>query len=385
MRRRRLLAGVMSAVLTSTYVSPAVSADAAASIERPAAKSDEGGLWMQSDENEEHIRNSPLLVHDPDLNAYVRSVLCKVAGARCGSLRVYIVKIPYFNAYAMPNGAVVIWTGLLLRVENEAQLAMVMGHEMTHFFNQHGLKNYESRRDTANVMAFVALGGIYALPILAIAGGMLQSYSRDQEREADSGGFDLATAAGYDPTQAGAIWSFMAAEDKAEPEHSRFSLFGSTHPANEERLATLSKRGAELAASGAKWTIGADIYRAHMAPFREAWLDDEVARGDGNASVIVLERLSAAEPTSGLLRYYLGESYRRRNQTGDIQRAVDAYTQAIACPDAPASAWRERGLLAMKNGDKAAAQRDFNTYLSHAPQADDRAMVQFYLTKASGT
>jgi predicted Zn-dependent protease len=66
-------------------------------------------------------------VRDPALNAYVRSVLCKVTDDYCRDVRVYIVDVPYFNASMAPNGAMMVWTGTLLRVRNEAQLALVLG------------------------------------------------------------------------------------------------------------------------------------------------------------------------------------------------------------------------------------------------------------------
>ena len=99
----------------------------------------------------------------------------------------------------------------------------------------------------------------------------------------------------------------------------------------------------------------------------------------------MLERLTKAEPNSGLLQYYLGEAYRRRNGDGDAQRAIAAYTAAAAKSDTPAQAWREMGIIAMKSGDAAGARADFAAYLAHAPNADDRAMVEFYMTKVSGT
>ena len=385
MKLKRLGALACSALVTLSGVTTAFAEDGPPSGYKPNAASTEGGLWMQADEVESNVQRSPLLVKDPALNNYVHNLVCKIAGPRCAGLRVYVIELPFFNAYALPNGAVVVWTGLLLRVENEAQLAMILGHEMTHYFNRHSLKNFESSRDTSNVLAFLGLGGLFALPIILLAGAGLVSYSRDQEREADAGGFDLATAAGYDPTQAGAVWQYMSVEDKADPHRPGHGLFGSDHPTDEERLATLKKRGAELASSKTSWIVAADSYHATIAPFRKVWLDDEMARGNPYESVVLMERLVAAEPSSGVMRYYLGQAYRRRNGDGDVKRAADAYTQAIALADVPATAWRDLGLMALKGGDKANAKVDFTTYLAHAPNADDKAMINFYLSGLNGT
>ncbi len=89
-------------------------------------------------------------------------------------------------------------------------------------------------------------------------------------------------------------------------------------------------------------------------------------------------------PASGELSFYLGEAYRKRNAAGDIDRASSAYKAAIAAGDAPVAAYRGLGLLAMKGGDKQTARDSFNRYLDAAPQADDRAMIQFYLAQLQG-
>jgi predicted Zn-dependent protease len=220
---------------------------------------------------------------------------------------------------------------------------------------------------------------------LLLGAGMLVSYSRDQEREADQGGFELATAAGYDPTQASLIWKAMSVEDKADPNRPGHGLFGSDHPTDEERLATLAKKGDELKGNRTDWIVNAEGYRAQMAPFRDAWLADEIARGNAYESVVLFERMTQSEPQSGTLAYFLAQAYRKRAKDGDVKRAADWYEKASASADTPVTVWRDMGLLAMKSGDKENARRDFQTYLDHASKADDRAMVEFYITQLGGT
>ena len=82
--------------------------------ERPLAGSTEAELWYGMEQAEKQIRQSPSVVHDPALQAYVEGLVCKVAGAHCGELRVYVVDIPVFNASMAPNGATMVFTGALL-------------------------------------------------------------------------------------------------------------------------------------------------------------------------------------------------------------------------------------------------------------------------------
>ena len=120
----------------------------------PEMSSDEAGIWMQVDKQEAQIKTSPQLVRDEKLNAYVSGLVCKLAGEYCPSIRVYILDVPEFNAFAMPNGAVVVYTGLLLETENEAQLAFVLGHEITHYLHRHSLEHLRMAINTTGFWRF---------------------------------------------------------------------------------------------------------------------------------------------------------------------------------------------------------------------------------------
>ncbi len=104
---------------------------------RPALQSTEAGLWMTMDKFERRLANSELVERDPELNRYVRGVLCRVSPSHCEDVRVFIIKNPYFNATMAPNGSMHVWSGLLLRVQNEDQLAAVLAHEMAHYLHRH--------------------------------------------------------------------------------------------------------------------------------------------------------------------------------------------------------------------------------------------------------
>ena len=94
----------------------------------------EQGLWLEMDEAEQQMRASKFLIEDPELNAYVKGVLCRAVGTeKCGAARIYLMRTPQFNAAMAPNGMMLVWSGLLLRARNEAELAAVLGHEFVHF------------------------------------------------------------------------------------------------------------------------------------------------------------------------------------------------------------------------------------------------------------
>ena len=96
--KRWLLALLLSSPTTGTEPASPLLAG-----ERPVAGSTESDLWYGMDQGEKQLRQSPYLVRDQALNAYVHGVACKVAGEYCPHLRVYVVDIPVFNASIAAN------------------------------------------------------------------------------------------------------------------------------------------------------------------------------------------------------------------------------------------------------------------------------------------
>ena len=352
---------------------------------RPAADSDEAGLWMMSDKAEESFKTSPLLVRDPALNGYVMKIVCKLAKDHCADVRLYILDLPYFNAAMSPNGALQVWTGLLLRAQNEAQLACVLGHEISHYQLRHTLAEWHRAVNATGAMAVLAIvtagAGVGLLGVLASVGaaGSIMSFSRDEEREADAHGQDLAAAAGYDPAECAGLWKEQLAEQDAEPDQHESFFFLRSHPESKERLATMTSRAAAMPAPATPPATDAASLLAATAPFRAQWLTEELNRAHYGQSLVLVQTLLAAEPNSAEIQYYLGEVFRRRNADGDAGKALDEYKAAIAAGGAPVGAFRGLGLTAMKSGDAATARDAFQHYLAAMPTADDKAMIEYYL------
>ena len=139
MNRRNALAALFALSLLSS-ASASASLDSTRPNARPAPGSDEAELWYAMERVELELQHSPLVVRDPALNAYARKVLCEVTRDYCADLRLYLVDLPYFNASMAPNGVMILWTGSLLRIQNEAQLALVLGHEFGHYRERHTLQ-----------------------------------------------------------------------------------------------------------------------------------------------------------------------------------------------------------------------------------------------------
>ncbi|MDE3144552.1 MAG: M48 family metallopeptidase [Bacteroidota bacterium] len=147
------------------------------------------------------------------------------------------------NAWCMPGGKVVCYTGLLPITQNETALAIVLGHEITHAVAGHGRERMSQQllAQGVGLVGDIALGSnpqtvdifnqVYA-PTAQV--GVLLPNSRKQEYEADHYGLIFAAMAGYDPREAIPFWKRMAALGGEKP-----PVFLSDHPADAERIQKL--------------------------------------------------------------------------------------------------------------------------------------------------
>jgi predicted Zn-dependent protease len=352
---------------------------------RPAQATDESDLWRTMDRAERDIKGSRFLVRDPDLNAYVRDIACRLAADHCPDLRLYIVRTPVFNATMAPNGMMQVYTGLLLRARSEAQLAAVIGHEMGHYLHRHSLERLRNQRATMDFATFLSLGlavagaGAIGELVRLAAIASLYSYDRDQERDADDVGIQLMARAGYKPLEASQVWEQLIAEREADDnaEARRSSVFFATHPPSEERAQTLRDKAAALAGSGDE--AYQTRYRIRMANIRGMLFQDELRLRQYSRTLKLFEMLHAEGQTDGQLSFYTGEVYRLRNREGDLVNASIAYEQAVAAGSEPPETYRGIGIVHMRLGDRVAADAAFRRYLQLRPAADDAAIIRSYM------
>ena len=360
---------------------------------RPTDK-DEQGLWQRYERVEEEIAGSNLLVRDPALAAYLGRVAERTGGPAARDLRVYLAHIPEFNAFMAPTGFMVVFSGLLLRMRDEAQLAGVIAHEAGHYLRRHQIRMWRDLKRKTAAMNFLGMAaglgygatGIYAGELVRLVqlGGILSlfAYSRELEAEADAMGLQQIAAAGYDPQAMPETWQQLVEEIEASARMRRkrpkrgYSLLA-THPAPERRMVDLRASAREVAASGAA-ERARERYLAALGGHRRIFLDDQVKLNDPGASLYIVRNL-AKDGWNGLLRFYEGEVWRLRGQSGDGALAAQSYAAAIAYPDSPPEAWRAHGYELLKAGRRDEGTAALRRYLVLAPQAPDAAMIRHTL------
>ncbi|OTG80089.1 type I deoxyribonuclease HsdR [Acinetobacter sp. ANC 4558] len=165
-----------------------------------------------------------------------------------------VLKSNDLNAFVMPGGKVVFFTGIVNQLKlTDAEIAAIMGHEMTHALEEHSKSKAGA---TALTNLAVNAGKSYASSKLGEQGadaidlgskyGIGLPYSRNLESRADRGGLMLMAKAGYNPEAAVTVWQKMNQIDSSN--NAALAKFTSTHPSNNDRIADLKKSMTEAKA-----------------------------------------------------------------------------------------------------------------------------------------
>lgn len=396
LNRRSLLAGggalaaTMATGIAQARVRPADMVPLIGPGFRP-TDTDEKGLWQLMDRAEEEISGSNLLIKDPELVSYLQNIIGTVGGPAAKDMRIYLAHIPDFNAMMFPSGFAVVFSGLLLRMRNEAQLAGVIAHESGHFLRRHMIRSWRDTRRKSDIFAIGAMAagvagagaGVYLGDYVQLAqlGTILSlfAYSRAMEAEADAMGARLIEEAGYPPIEMANVWEQLIGEEEASARYRRKrrrrgTLFD-THPSPTSRMADLRISAAEVTVPGRPYDSRRTNYLSKIGSVRQMLLEDQVKLNDPGASQYLLNTL-ALDGWNGLLRYYEGEVWRLRNRAGDDARAAQSYAVAVAYPDAPAEAWRWHGLSLIKEGRSGEGKAALGRYLQMKPAAPDAPFIR---------
>ena len=260
----------------------------------------------------------------PELSAYVSEVGQKVAAVADRKLPYEFVvlnsSVP--NAWALPGGKIAVNRGLLTELQNESELAAVLGHEVVHAAARHGAQAQERATMMSAGMQIAqvagAVGGVDAnLSNLVLQGAgvgvqMTQmKYGRDAELEADSYGIKYMNAAGYDP--AGAVTlqeTFVRLAGEGEKQKDWIEGLFASHPPSMERVQANRKSAAELGAGG---KVGADSYGAHIRPL----IDVKPAYDKYDAAMAAAGKGNFAEA-----KRLAGEAAKRVPQEGRFQQLL---------------------------------------------------------------
>ena len=217
-------------------------------------------------------------VQDSQLNSYVSQVGNKMAAASHRPHMPYsfrVVNATYVNAYAFPGGSIAATRGIMLSLENEAELASLLGHELGHVNARHAAEQMSKGQLTQAIVGGIsvlagtqsaALGDLAGQLGQISAGALLASYSRDNEREADALGMTYMVGAGYGSE--GFVGLMEMLNGLSKHKTTTVDLLFATHPMSQERYDTAVQTANTKYKAALKGPLYKERYMDHTAGLR---------------------------------------------------------------------------------------------------------------------
>ncbi len=386
--------------------------------------SSERALWAEAEKEEASLLKKTKPYDDPLLDEYLtrvgdRLVPDEVKAAGGPAFKFAAISDPTLNAFAMPNGHVYVHTGLLAQVEDEAQLATILGHEITHVTNRHALRfqsdaqmkqiGYTVLAIAASIGVAVAAGSrqkagdpvgaavigqvgnaILGLGLQLAALAAINGYGRGLETEADVQGMEKLVRAGYDPREAPKVFKLLLSDsgDRGTME----TFFFGNHPRLEERVENTEQlvrtRYASAAASSTAVTDTDEFHLRTRTVVRDnAELD--IKAGRFALAQKQLDRVLAVTPKDPIAHLYYGDLYRLQAQRARSaadkaelsRKALDEYERSASLDPTYPDPFRQLGLLYYQQKDAERAKAAFEKYLALKPEAPDARRIKEYVVE----
>lgn len=362
---------------------------------------DERALWTQAEKEADALLKRARPYDDPLLAAYLariaeRLTAPQVRAAGGPTVTFGVLRDPSLNAFALPNGAIYLHTGLLSRLDNEAQLAAILGHEMTHVTHRHALSVQRDGESTPPVgapavttigptaSAILGLG----LPLAAMAA--IKGYGPDRERDADDGALRSLVRAGYDPNEAPKVFEVLRSESSERGALETF-FFGSRSHLTErlETMRELLQTRYAAAAAAPSAVRDTDEFQLRMRSVVRENAAEDIRAGRFAVAQRQLDRVLAVTPEDPLAHVYQGDLHRLqsqwapdagpRNQAAAL--ALASYEKAVELDPALPEPHRQLGFLYYQQKQTARARDAFRKYLDLKPDAADARRIKEYLVE----
>lgn len=371
---------LLAAGCATTTIAPLPADFTRADLER-----DERVLWQNAAEFEERLRQSDAVYVDIGVTAYLEQVtvqlLMTIGSQASDEVRPYVLADPVANAFVLPNGAFFITTGLLARLENEAQLATVIGHEVAHFLNR---DNVRGRRAAEQARREAVVMNAFLLGFAASASenwqlSEMSGYSRAQEFNADAQGLAMMIDAGYDPADAERLFEHLR-DGTAETNSDRGPRYAS-HPHLSKRVAHYRELLATGIGSRPRATGGRLNTQEYEAASDDLLLDNaEIAieRRHTVSAAHSVDRYLQRYPQSARAWFLRGE-IARRGDPASPEAALHAYQHAAGLPEPPAELFKALGLVHRQRGEHELAAVSLQRYLQLEPDAVDAPIIRGFI------
>jgi tetratricopeptide (TPR) repeat protein len=395
-------------------------------------------LLKQVNAFDAYMEEKGWVYNDPETNAYLYSLGSSLVPPQTPenvTWRFRAVRDLEVNAFALPNGSIYVNSGLLSRMENEAQLAGVLAHEVTHVVNRHTYLEYRSMRKKAiaiDIMMAAASAAYYAgvnpaivnamgnlLPMIVVS--TIFGYSRELEHEADVYAVNTLQLLGYDLREFSR--GFELLRKGPEVDLSKEPVFWASHPKLTDRVQYVATMAAQLQPNHASLRVGEPPYRTATRNVIRHNAGLAIMLGRPRTAVAIAQRLMSEEPNNADHVALLGDAYRTlgartpvpddeeltdhakdearkrmRKMTmveydkalladshgverweANASRSEETYRKALAMDPNNATSHRGLGFLYERKDQRASSTEEFKKYLELAPGAKDARQIRLHL------
>jgi predicted Zn-dependent protease len=395
-------------------------------------------LLRQVDAFDKYMEEKGWVYNDSGTDAYLKNLGLALAPKQTPEYvtwRFHAIRDLEVNAFALPNGSIYVNSGLISRMENEAQLAGVLAHEITHVVNRHSYLEYRSARKkmvAIDVILAAASAASYAGVSPAIVNAMgnllpmilvstMFGYSRELEHEADVYAVNDLYLHSYDLREFSR--SFELLRKGPEVDLSKEPVFWASHPKLADRVQYVAAMAMQLQPKGDALLVNQPEYRSATVNVirHNAGLANML--GQPRTAVAIAPRLIAEEPNNPENFVLLGDSYRTlgartfvpddgelsdhgknearkrlrkmtlieydrailagphgsENWTANAGRAEEAFRKALEMDPRNASAHRGLGFLFERQDTRTEANEQFKKYLELAPNAKDARQIRMHI------
>ena len=345
-------------------------------------------LWRRAQEEQDTINGSGILYQDKEIEDYLNRIAAKLQINSISpeiSFQIKVIKDPNLNAFAFPNGVIYIHSGILARMDNEAQLAALLAHEMVHCTHRHSLR---AMRSIKNRSAYYASNqqtqtrtntDRQLVRLLGVTGSIasISGYTRELEIEADRVGLDLAVKANYDPREVLKLFKFL--QQEIEIEKIQEPYFFGTHPNVQQRIENVNNWLSDKYREDITGIKNRAVFQSRISRLvlENARLD--LRRGRFLKAQRTVEKYLAVKPDDARAYYLLGEIIRQRGRQEDAAAVIKYYEKSISLNPSFPEPHRAMGLIHYKDGQKRRAKKYFETCLLLSPNAADKAYIEGYL------
>jgi len=261
-------------------------------------------------------------------------------------------------------------------MENEAQLAALLSHEIVHCIHRHYIKTRRSI-EHRTLAPGSALQEVTKVRNIRGRGISTFRFTRELETEADRVGLDLMVKSNYDPQEFLTLFELMQLE--IEVEGIREPYFFGTHPPVRQRIKNVNHWLAKKYRGKITGVINADKYQSRISRLSLDNVRMDLRRGRFSIAQKTVEKLLVRMPNDARAYYLLGEVLRQRGRHDDAPAAIKYYEKSISLNPSFPEPHKSMGLIHYKDGEKSLAKKYFESCLLLSPDAIDKAYIQGYL------